>query len=246
VPGPPCAENVARALVIRDLIGQHGFTQEHYDELTRQWRNVIGPLHPDDAAEVLMAEPPCAAAGDAAPAGHMMSMNTHEFLADVIAVDIAHTLSYGTEIVGAPYPSGNRHVLHDAGNEDLLLPRREMVDVGPGVAVRLPKVQRTPGGLSTGSSYWGDGRPDAELMYTAREGMNALAVLLCREADQEESAPSVSMAPTLDEAIRTLLIAAQQEEFGANDALDAATSRINDALAPGLRFTTEDRTGRIN
>jgi hypothetical protein len=188
-----------------------------------------------------MTESPCAAAGDAAPAGHMMGMNTHEFLADVIAVDIAHTLSYGTEIVGAPYPSGDRHVLHDAGNEDLILPFREMVDVGPGVAVRLPKVQRTPGGLSAGNSYWGAGRPDAELMYTAREGMNALAVLLRRESDREESTQSIPTAPTLDEAIRTLLYAAQQEEFGANDDLDAATSRITKALEPGARFTTENR-----
>jgi len=40
----------ARALAIRDLIGQHGFTQQHYDLLTEQWRTVIGPIHPDDAA----------------------------------------------------------------------------------------------------------------------------------------------------------------------------------------------------
>jgi len=44
--------SAAAALVVRDLIGQHGFTQEHYDELTRQWRTVIGPLHPDDGADV--------------------------------------------------------------------------------------------------------------------------------------------------------------------------------------------------
>ncbi len=74
--------------------------------------------------------------------------------------------------------------------------------------------------------------------------MNALAVLLRREADREEVAPSVRMAPTLDEAIRTLLYAAQQEEFGTNDDLDAATSRINEALEPGARFTTENRNDR--
>jgi len=182
--------------------------------------------------------------GDDVPAGHMVGMNTHEFLADIIAVDIAHTLSYDTEIVGAPYPSGDRHVLHDAGNEDLILPFSEMADVGPGVAVRLPVVQRTHGGLSAGSSYWGAGRPDAELMFTAREGMNALAVLLRREADREEATQSIPTAPTLDEAIRTLLYAAQQEEFGVNDDLDAATSRITKALEPGARFTTEVRNDR--
>lgn len=39
----------AVALAVRDLIGQNGFTQQHYDLLTQQWRNVIGPVHPDDA-----------------------------------------------------------------------------------------------------------------------------------------------------------------------------------------------------
>lgn len=37
------------ALNIRDLIGQYGFTQEHYDTLTGPWRRVVGGLHPDDA-----------------------------------------------------------------------------------------------------------------------------------------------------------------------------------------------------
>jgi len=184
------------------------------------------------------------AAGDAVPAEHMMGMNTHEFLADIIAVDIASTVNHDTEIVGAPDPGGNRYVLHDAGNEDLLLPRHEMVDVSPAVAVRLPVVARTPGGLQAGSSYWGDGRPDAELIYTAREGLNALAALLYRESDREEATQSIPTAPTLDEAIRTLLYAAQQEEFGTNDDLDAATSRINEALEPGARFTTENRNDR--
>ena len=36
------------ALTVRDLIGQHGFTQDHYDLLTGPWRSVIGPVHPDD------------------------------------------------------------------------------------------------------------------------------------------------------------------------------------------------------
>ena len=42
------AGDAAWALVVRDLIGQHGFTQEHYDTLTRPWATVIGPVHPDD------------------------------------------------------------------------------------------------------------------------------------------------------------------------------------------------------
>ena len=41
--------DATRALVVRDLIGTHGFTQDHYDTLTRPWRTVIGPVHPDDA-----------------------------------------------------------------------------------------------------------------------------------------------------------------------------------------------------
>jgi len=43
------AGDAAGALAVRDLIGQHGFSQEHYDELTRLWRTTVGPLHPDDA-----------------------------------------------------------------------------------------------------------------------------------------------------------------------------------------------------
>jgi hypothetical protein len=39
----------AAVLAVRDLIGQHGFTQEHYDTLTMPWRTVIGPVHPGDA-----------------------------------------------------------------------------------------------------------------------------------------------------------------------------------------------------
>jgi hypothetical protein len=45
------ARDAARALVARDLIGQHGFTQEHYDLLTDPWVSVIGPVHPDDHSE---------------------------------------------------------------------------------------------------------------------------------------------------------------------------------------------------
>jgi plasmid maintenance system antidote protein VapI len=41
--------DASRALIIRDLIGQLGFTRAHYDELTGPWRRAIGPLHPDDA-----------------------------------------------------------------------------------------------------------------------------------------------------------------------------------------------------
>ena len=43
------AWDAARAIVVRDLIGTHGFTQAHYDTLTGPWRKVIGPVHPDDA-----------------------------------------------------------------------------------------------------------------------------------------------------------------------------------------------------
>lgn len=42
------AWDAAQALVVRDLVGQHGFTQAHYDLLTRPWATVIGPVHPDD------------------------------------------------------------------------------------------------------------------------------------------------------------------------------------------------------
>jgi hypothetical protein len=38
----------ARGLVVRDLIGQHGFEQHHYDTLTWPWATVIGPVHPGD------------------------------------------------------------------------------------------------------------------------------------------------------------------------------------------------------
>ncbi|MGB1224867.1 MAG: hypothetical protein ACPHCN_12085 [Mycobacterium sp.] len=43
------AGDVARAAAVRDLIGQHGFTQQHYDTLTGPWASVIGPVHPDDS-----------------------------------------------------------------------------------------------------------------------------------------------------------------------------------------------------
>ena len=42
------AAEAAVCLVVRDLIGQRDLTQEHYDTLTRSWRTVIGPIHPDD------------------------------------------------------------------------------------------------------------------------------------------------------------------------------------------------------
>jgi hypothetical protein len=39
----------ARALVVRDLIGQvEGWHQGAYDRLTAPWRRVIGPVHPED------------------------------------------------------------------------------------------------------------------------------------------------------------------------------------------------------
>lgn len=43
------ARDAVWALVTRDLIGANGYTQEHYDILTRPWRQVMGPLHADDA-----------------------------------------------------------------------------------------------------------------------------------------------------------------------------------------------------
>ena len=42
------ARAAARALAVRDLIGQHGFTQTYYDTLTGPWVSAIGPVHPDD------------------------------------------------------------------------------------------------------------------------------------------------------------------------------------------------------
>jgi hypothetical protein len=38
----------AQALVVRDLVGQHGLTVEDYDGTTAPWRTVVGPVHPDD------------------------------------------------------------------------------------------------------------------------------------------------------------------------------------------------------
>ena len=43
------ARGAASGLVVRDLIGQHGFNQAHYDLLTQPWATVIGKVHPDDA-----------------------------------------------------------------------------------------------------------------------------------------------------------------------------------------------------
>jgi len=42
--------------VTRDLIGQYGYTQDHYDTLTRPWREALGRLHPDDADLRVAAE----------------------------------------------------------------------------------------------------------------------------------------------------------------------------------------------
>ena len=44
------AQDAAWALTLRDLIGQHGFEQAHYDTLTGPWASAIGPVHPDDKA----------------------------------------------------------------------------------------------------------------------------------------------------------------------------------------------------
>ena len=45
----------AGALVARDLIGQHGFTVDHYRTLTGPLAKVIGPVHPDDVRDGLYA-----------------------------------------------------------------------------------------------------------------------------------------------------------------------------------------------
>ncbi len=50
------AWDAAWGAVTRDLIGQHGYTQEHYDTLTRPWREAVGRLHPDDADLRVAAE----------------------------------------------------------------------------------------------------------------------------------------------------------------------------------------------
>ena len=50
------ARDAAVALVVRDLIGQHGFTADHYRALTRPWASVVGPAHPDDIADGLVAK----------------------------------------------------------------------------------------------------------------------------------------------------------------------------------------------
>jgi len=42
-------QDAALGLLCRDLIGQHpGWDQDAYDRLTGPWRDVIGPIHPDD------------------------------------------------------------------------------------------------------------------------------------------------------------------------------------------------------
>lgn len=46
-------ENIMSETIIHidiDLIGEHGFTQDHYDTLTGPWRKTIGQLHADDEA----------------------------------------------------------------------------------------------------------------------------------------------------------------------------------------------------
>ena len=48
------ARVAALGLLCRDLIGQHpGWDQDAYDRLTGPWRDVIGPIHPDDGDEGL-------------------------------------------------------------------------------------------------------------------------------------------------------------------------------------------------
>ena len=48
------AGDATRGLLLRDLIGQRrGWDQDAYDRLTGPWRDVIGPIHPDDGDEGL-------------------------------------------------------------------------------------------------------------------------------------------------------------------------------------------------
>ncbi|WP_135000225.1 hypothetical protein [Rhodococcus erythropolis] len=42
------AADASRGLVVRDLIGVHGFDLSHYDRLTGPWRRHIGAVHRDD------------------------------------------------------------------------------------------------------------------------------------------------------------------------------------------------------
>jgi len=42
------ASLASRALFVRDLISDAGFTRTDYDTLTGPWRRVIGTIHPDD------------------------------------------------------------------------------------------------------------------------------------------------------------------------------------------------------
>ena len=44
--------DVALALFVRDLIGQHSFLQQHYDMLIGPWVSVAGSAHPDDSVLV--------------------------------------------------------------------------------------------------------------------------------------------------------------------------------------------------
>jgi hypothetical protein len=47
------AWRAAWALAVRELIGQGGFTADHYRTLTGPWAQVIGPVHPDDERDGL-------------------------------------------------------------------------------------------------------------------------------------------------------------------------------------------------
>lgn len=47
------AEDAARALLVRHLIGTGTFKAAHYDARTRPWRTAVGPLHPADDRQVL-------------------------------------------------------------------------------------------------------------------------------------------------------------------------------------------------
>lgn len=47
-PAAAAVVEAIRALMLRDLIGQHELTRAHYDLITRPWAVTFGAVHPDD------------------------------------------------------------------------------------------------------------------------------------------------------------------------------------------------------
>ena len=46
--------DAARAVALRDLIGQHGFTADDYRTITSLWSGVMGAAHPDDERDAIL------------------------------------------------------------------------------------------------------------------------------------------------------------------------------------------------